>query len=273
MEYFEETFKGAVRISDVKNSFDNIVDRINNLIDSYNKSSYIQDIDYSVGAKTLAPAGYTLSIGGLKQILKSYDGCVIGAKPFRTTSGKVVMTDGILITESGTYRLPCSEINVGSNRTIYFNTSTKQYVTNKVANCIRVCDVNMKSDSIYCKDLKGVLVEDFKGNYSITTESKTFGDVARDGNHEYPDTSKGPKFVAAIDSQMNQYEVPATTTLFGTEVAYNWQERSDGRRDRVLNYWTNINFLFLPKGVNNPYHVTSRDNTHTFDAIIEKKVE
>ena len=59
-------FKGQVKISDVQKAFDNLVDRINNSIDTYNESSYVTDINYNDVSEELAPLNYTLSVGGLK---------------------------------------------------------------------------------------------------------------------------------------------------------------------------------------------------------------
>lgn len=273
MVEYHKVFKGEVKVSDVQESFDDIINRINNMIDVYNSSESITEIDYSVGAKTLAPAGYTLTIGGLKQILNTYNNCVIGAKPFKISSNRIVITDGILILSNGVKRLPTKEITVNNKiATIYFDKSINDYVLTQNSNTVKVCDVNLNSESDYVKTLKGALNEDFDGHYKITTESKTFSQVAT-GNPIYPDTSKEPKFVCAIDAERYERDGVARTFLFNTEVAYNWQERSDGRRDRVLNYWTPINFLYLPRGVNNPYRVENGDATKTFDVIIDKKVE
>lgn len=270
---YHKVFKGEVKVSDVQESFDDIIARINNMIDAYNAAGSVEDIDYSVGAKTLAPAGYTLTVGGLKQILKTYSNCIIGAKPFKTASNKVIITDGVLILEDEVKRLPVKEITVNNKiATIYFDKLTNDYILTQNSNTVKVCDVNLNSESDYVKTLKGVLNEDFDGHYKITTESKTFSNFAT-GNPIYPDTSKEPKFVCAIDAQRYERDGISRVYLFNTEVAHNWQQRSDGRRDRVLNYWTPVNFLYLPKGVNNPYRVENGDATKTFDVIIDKKVE
>lgn len=273
MVEYHKVFKGEVKVSDVQEAFDDIVTRINNMIDDYNSASYVIDIDYSVGAKTLAPAGYTLTIGGLKQILKTYNNCIIGAKPFKVASDRVVITDGVLILNNEVKRLPSKIITINNKiATIYFNKSTNDYTLTKNTNTVKVCDINLNSESDYVKSINGVLNEDFDGHYKITTESKTFGNFAT-GNPIYPDTSVSPKFVCAIDAQRYERDGVARTYLFDTEVAHNWQERSDGRRDRVLDYWTPVNFLYLPKGVGNPYRVTNGDATKTFNVIIDKKIE
>ena len=68
-------FKGEVKISDVQTEFDTLVNRINKMVDAYNGTNQvITNIDYTKGGSNLAPSGYTLTVGGIKQALKSLDG-------------------------------------------------------------------------------------------------------------------------------------------------------------------------------------------------------
>ena len=95
-----EQFRGQVKVADVQKCFDELVDRINTLVDQYNSAISAAGLDFSNGSETLAPEGYTLSVGGLKSILNAYDGYVIGAKPFRAGTS-IVITEGKLITSAG----------------------------------------------------------------------------------------------------------------------------------------------------------------------------
>lgn len=123
-------FKGQVKVADVKAAFDEIIEKINTIITNYNQSSYIQDIDYSVGGDSLAPSGYTLTVGGMKQFMSSCDGCVVGAKPFKVSDSKFKLTTGILVTKYGIYRLPDSTLDIPTNksyRTLYYNISDNKF--------------------------------------------------------------------------------------------------------------------------------------------------
>lgn len=123
-------FKGQVKIADVKAAFDEIVNKVNTMITDYNNSSYIQDIDYSVAGSTLAPSGYTLTVGGMKQFMNSCDGSVVGSKPFKVNSSKFKMSTGLLVTKNGIYRLPDSVLDIPTDkqyRTVYYNTTTGEY--------------------------------------------------------------------------------------------------------------------------------------------------
>ena len=111
-------FRGQVKISDVQREFNDIINTINTIVDTYNKSKYVNEIDYTVGDKFLGNAGYTLTVGGLKQVMKAMNGTVIGAKDFEITPNKKYkISDGVLITESKIYRLPDRVVNVPSNIT------------------------------------------------------------------------------------------------------------------------------------------------------------
>ena len=123
-------FKGQVKISDVRVALDEVIERVNNIITVYNNSSYVKDIDYTVGGSTLGSSGYTLTVGGMKQFMKACDGYVSGAKPFKVSDTKLKMTTGMLVTKNGIFRLPDNILNIptdSKHRTIYFNTNTKQY--------------------------------------------------------------------------------------------------------------------------------------------------
>lgn len=75
-------FKGIVKVADVQEEFDNLVNGINSMIRTYNDSAYVKDINYNDVSEELAPLNYTLSVGGLRKVLDTYDGCVVGCKVF-----------------------------------------------------------------------------------------------------------------------------------------------------------------------------------------------
>lgn len=120
-------FKGIVEISDVQAEFDNLVNAINSMIKTYNESAYVQDINYNDVSEELAPLNYTLSVGGLKKILDTYDGCVIGCKVFQL-NGYVAITNGLLITANGGIKLPAAKINTVGDY-LFFSPSLNQYKT------------------------------------------------------------------------------------------------------------------------------------------------
>ncbi|MDD7588826.1 hypothetical protein, partial [Bullifex porci] len=118
-------FKGQVKISDVQKAFDNLVDRINDSIDIYNESSYVTDINYNNVSEELAPLNYTLSVGGLKKILETYDGYVVGCKVFKM-GNNLNITSGVLIKRDGCVQLPSAVVPV-QGRYLFYSPSLKQY--------------------------------------------------------------------------------------------------------------------------------------------------
>nr|DAL61029.1 MAG TPA_asm: hypothetical protein [Caudoviricetes sp.] len=122
---FSKDFKGQVKISEVKESLDNLVNGVNKQIDLYNTSDYVQDIDYNIGAPDLAPLNYTLSIGGLKKFLNAYNGCVVGCKAFNI-GGQYAVTDGIMFLQDGCHRIPAQIIS-SLPKTLEYSPSAKIY--------------------------------------------------------------------------------------------------------------------------------------------------
>ena len=122
-------FRNKVRISEVQEEFDKLCSRIDNLNQIITDvQGFGDDFDYSTGSSQLSPSGYTLTVGGLKTALNGADGKVVGAKAFRLNSNQIKMTTGMLVTKDGAYKLPDSVLTVPNDkRTLYYNTTTKQY--------------------------------------------------------------------------------------------------------------------------------------------------
>ena len=118
-------FKGQVKISDVQKAFDNLVNRINDSIDAYNESSYVTDINYNNASEELAPLNYTLSVGGLKKILETYDGYAVGCKVFKIKNN-LNITSGLLIRRNGCVQLP-STVIPAQGKYLFYSPSLKQY--------------------------------------------------------------------------------------------------------------------------------------------------
>ena len=115
-----KNFSGQVKIEDVQKEFDKLVQRVNKMVTNYNSASLIKDHDYSVAGTTLAPSGYTLTVGGLKQVLENYDGCVFGCVPFKIGSSQLKVTDGILITQDQCFKISGQTLN-GQGDTLYYD--------------------------------------------------------------------------------------------------------------------------------------------------------
>lgn len=119
-------FKGVVKVADVQAEFDNLLNAINDKIDTYNSSLNIEDVDYNNGGSDLAAYGYTLSVGGLKKILEAYNGAILGANVLRVSSGRYAISEGLYITNEGVKRLP-SKVLSGDGNKIYFDETTNRY--------------------------------------------------------------------------------------------------------------------------------------------------
>lgn len=125
-------FKGQVKIEDVKNQFDLLVDGINSQIDTYNDAGYVTEIDYNDVSPELSPLNYTLSVGGLRKVLDAYDGSVLGCNVFKDGEN-LVITEGLLITRNGGYRLPSAIIKDEGQSEIWFSPSKNSYKGSSVS--------------------------------------------------------------------------------------------------------------------------------------------
>lgn len=99
-------FRGQVRISDIQAAFDEIVNRINSMIDIYNTSETLADADYTKGSPVLSSSGYTLTIGGLKSLLGSYDGTLLGCRVYKLSDNSVYVSRGIYIKDGQIINIP-----------------------------------------------------------------------------------------------------------------------------------------------------------------------
>lgn len=125
-------FKGLVKISDVQNAFDEIVDSMNNIIDSYNASAKVLDIDYTKGSSELGASGYTLSVGGLKRIIQTYQGCSVGCKPFKIDSNNCKVTAGYVFANNTVYRANEQDMT-GSGSVLYYDITNRRFSFGKNA--------------------------------------------------------------------------------------------------------------------------------------------
>lgn len=120
-------FRGQVRISDVQEEFDNLVDGINNMITSYNNAvDTTETVDYTKGGTTLAPIGYTLTIGGLKQVLKLYDGAVLGSEVYKIADKNFYVANGLYIKDGKVIRLNQGLVQ-GEGDILYYDLTHNAY--------------------------------------------------------------------------------------------------------------------------------------------------
>lgn len=118
-------FKGIVKISEVKDEFDKLVNDLNSSVDEYNNIEGLKDIDYNKAGSTLAQLGYTLTIGGLKQFMQIYDGYCFGCRVFKTANNQCRPTGGILVTSGKFYRIPTDLVS-GYGTMLFYNPTTNK---------------------------------------------------------------------------------------------------------------------------------------------------
>lgn len=258
-------FKGQVKIEDVKRELDAIVTSINEIIDAYNASDYVKEMDYTIASPTLAPSGYTLTVGGLKKILDAYENNIVGFKVFylgvlqATGNPEYLVTDGILfkadrnaegnITKRNIIRVPRKVIS-GNGQYLYYNTSTNLYEiadtkpsdNKENSNLFFISKLNNNRDIKY-SNTATYITEEHEG-FKITIPA-----ISSSHNHNMPLTSQDTPCVVAGNEETS-------------DEGWGWREsfllskpananNQPGRRSRST-YWF-LSWLLLPKKVQNPF--------------------
>lgn len=122
-------FKGQVKVSDIQEAFDNILNTINSKITEYNNLVDSLDIDFNVGSEELGLLRHTLSVGGLKRVLDLYNGHILGAQLFRVSNNQYLVSEGLYIKDRQVLKLP-SKVIVGTGDGLYFDTENQDYTLN-----------------------------------------------------------------------------------------------------------------------------------------------
>lgn len=119
-------FVGKVRISDIENAFNFIIENVNAFIDTINNGSeFLEDTDNFYLGSTSIPAGnYTLTLGALKKILTAYDKEVIGGTVVKNplTTDKAILFPSLEISkDNGITQIMQTEIDKPSQADIETN--------------------------------------------------------------------------------------------------------------------------------------------------------
>ena len=259
----QNDFRGQVKISDVKEKFDKLVGDINNAIDIYNSRILDTDgINFNVGSEKLAPKGYSLSVGGLKTILKSYAGCCIGADVYRVGDTSLLITGGLYFKPNGDelpeiIELPYKiiyGIGKSSKQSLFYSPDNQEYmvmgnqrysdvVNINGNNYINISPLNLNRGTKYC-NTRDFEVENIS-NYHVYIDNN---------GTNYPtnqtfDASNAPKF-AGYDCSTGEDRTESRAYLFGTQVG-RWR-RNGNRNSKIV---CSQPYLFVPKGLGYPYEL------------------
>lgn len=116
-----KNFKGVVRVADVQEEFDSLVNGINSIVKTYNSQSTLVDFDFTKGGEGLASKGYSLSVGGLKQLGSIYANTILGCKVFKIDSNTLFVTDGMYCDSDGKFKRIKQSAVKGSGNTLYYD--------------------------------------------------------------------------------------------------------------------------------------------------------
>ena len=122
-----KNFRGQVKVSDIKEEFDSLVNGLNNIINTYNQAiQTTETVDYTKGSTEIAPVGYTLTVGALKKILNAYNGCLLGGQVYKISDGIFNVTKGLYVTSDRIYKLEQGLLS-GSGDILYYDLTNNAY--------------------------------------------------------------------------------------------------------------------------------------------------
>lgn len=260
-------FKGQVKVSDVQAAFDDYVNKINTIISTYNTTETIlENIDLTVGSPTLAASGYTLSIGGIKQVLEAYNGTLFGCRAFKYNSNKVLITDGIYLTTDKPIRIH-SQILSGSGNYIMLDTTNETIAVGNtiVEGYTPIMYLSAVSGDEYLSTYKDMFLEGLDGYYITINKTQMPQEIMSDntsidrfnGAGVYWSDSGG-----ADTLTFNNQEVLARGYAYNGGAAYRGHATA-----------LPANFLFIPKGVSSPlkFSGTKHMNRTLYKMKLNKK--
>lgn len=251
------TFRGQVKVSDVQAAFDDFTNRINTMVSTYNTTNTaLANIDLSVGSPTLAAAGYTLTIGGIKQLLEAYDGVLIGCRAFRVDSTHIAVTDGVYLTKDKPYKIN-AQILTGNGYDIYLAPETgKIGLVNDNSippDAIIIAQLSNVSGDIYLSEFRDVQLEAVQG-YKIIINKKSMS-WGVDG-----DSSASARFQGAGVHHVNSAGAD-NITFSQQETLSQGYSFNGGSAKRAHASACPSSFLFIPKGQSSPIIVNGNNHT------------
>lgn len=189
-------FVGKVRISDIENAFNFIIDNVNAFIDTINNGSeFLEDTDNFYLGSTSIPAGnYTLTLGALKKILTAYDKEVIGGTVVKNplNTGRAILFPSLEISkDNGITQVMQTEIDKPSQADIETNSEVG-----------KVVGYDTTTDEI--TNQNNVIVSP-SGIVDTATEISSDNFMIQYGNDSIPWTLQENEYYSFIREYLNEY--------------------------------------------------------------------
>lgn len=264
-------FRGQVKVSEIQERFNNLVTSINNMIDSYNQGVNIESgIDFNIGSAELAAPYYTLSVGGLKQVIKDLNGYRILSKvikqptantyfstPFLRLTYKVILSLGEeYVATTGCRPAFMIKSLYGYNQLIGMDDEWVPDIKEPDSTRGVEAYINPNSNSLMLNTLP-ILCRDVIKIKSGNTVPGYFDGAQSRNTNTY-------EFVSG-SCQIAPRRQTRELLLLGQQVEWYWSHK-DGSQRTYTAYNTR---LFVPKGRANPY--TAGNFGRTTAVIVEDK--
>lgn len=237
-------FRGRVKVSEVQAAFNDMIAKINNLRQKYEEALGATNYTLDIGAATLAPDRYSLSVGGLKQIISDLQGCIIGARIYKY-GNTFVCSNGIAFTQGGIFKIKPQIISGNGDYVILSNPTTG--VVSRVAHSgigtnLLVAKIETDGANGICELVTAI---------GDASSKKIFcGNNATAYDESQPRDKNTDCFIGfSLTDRDHDKNLPI---LFnGVEIGRTW--RPGKRNSKYGLVWQHF---FLPKGVPNPFQIT-----------------
>lgn len=247
-------FKGQVKVADVQKAFDEMVAKVNALRQKYDAALDATNVGLDVGQPTLAPNRYTLSVGGLKQIISDMQGQVIGARVYKYGSTYYI-SEGIAFTQGSVIHIP-QRVLTGSGNYVVLNASNVPVRATQAGTSFVIAKINPQEGNGIC-DIVDAIADVptrkiFCGNNSVDR----WENMTRDANKDL--------FVSmtATDNTPNVI----TVRFNNQDVSWTWRTTAHNGKN-ILFY----DHFYLPKNAPNPWSGTANTALKVFTPIVREK--
>lgn len=243
-----KVFKGQVKVQDIKDEFDRLVNSINSVVDQYNETLDAIGGDlYGEGSGNLAAPGYTLTVGGLKVLMNAYRGCAVGSKVYKLDDTTAVVTRGVYFSDDGDsiINLPQDTVAIdGNTRYIYYDKVNNKYTATPNTNTVRVSRINANRNSklisTFPFDAEGIGLSIRCGSNNVNPKKWQTPDNANVGCFGRP-------WQPVVDKARGNDTLYFDNKQIGYTAARN-------ESNKVLNYFCWAPVMYFPKGVESPFY-------------------
>lgn len=245
-------FKGQVKVADVQKAFDDMIAKINVFRQRYEDALNSANYTLDTGVNTLAPNRYTLSVGGLKQIISDMQGQVVGCRVFKS-GNTYFIGEGLVFTGGQVKHISQATLG-GTGEYVILNTFNVPTRATSAGNNFVITKLNTQEGNGICEIVDAIAdasdMKIFCGNNAIDRWVSQTRDASKD------------LFVSRTPTNNEN----GVQTVYFNGQAVSWEWRTTKHNGKQVFFYDHF---FLPKNVPNPWTGTAETALKIFTPIIQ----